>query len=189
MSRIPLSRRSFMAMTAAAPLLSAAAKQGKVPVGLELYSVRDKLKDDLTGTVRGVAKMGYQGVEFFSPYYDWTPDYAKEVRKLLDDTGMRCFSTHNGPKSLSPEGIDKAVELNKIIGSRFIILASAGKVEGLDGWKKVAETLTTASEKLKSADLRTGYHNHQTEFKPIEGKRPIEVIAANTPNNVALHLD
>lgn len=189
MSFDTFSRRSFLALTATAPFLTAAAKRGKVPVGLELYSVRDKLKDDLMGTVRGVGKMGYQGVEFFSPYYDWTPEYAKEVRKVLDDTGMRCFSTHNGGNSLSPEGIGKAIELNNIIGSKFIILASAGRVEGLDGWKKVAETLTTASEKLKSAGLRTGYHNHQTEFKPIEGKRPIEVIAANTPKSVALQLD
>ena len=189
MSRITLSRRSFIALTATASLLSAAAKRGKVPVGLELYSVRDKLKDDLMGTVRGVAKMGYQGVEFYSPYYDWTPEYAKDVRKLLDDLGIRCFSTHNGMKSLTPEGIDKAIELNKIIGSNFIVLASAGRVDNLDGWKKVAETLTTASEKLKSADLRTGYHNHQAEFKEVEGKRPMEILAANTPKNVALQLD
>src|SRR3954462_10018901 len=138
MSRITVSRRSFMALTATAPFLSAAAKRGKVPVGLELYSVRDKLKDDLMGTVRGVAKMGYQGVEFYSPYYDWTPEYAKEVRKVLDDSGIRCFSTHNGMASLTPGGIDKAIELNKIIGSNFIVLASAGRVDNLDGWKKVA---------------------------------------------------
>ena len=60
-------------MAAAAPLAAAVKKQN-IPIGLELYSVRDRLKDDLMGTVRGVAKMGYQDVEFFSPYYDWTPE-------------------------------------------------------------------------------------------------------------------
>lgn len=188
MSSFNISRRSFVALTATAPLLSAA-KMSKIPVGLELYSVRDKLKDDVMGTVRSVAKMGYQGVEFFSPYYEWTTDYAKEVRKLLADLGIRCFSTHNGDISFAADGMAKAIELNKILGSNYIVMASPGRVEGLDGWKKVADTLTAASEKFKAAGLKTGYHNHQTEFKPVDGKRPIEILAANTPADVMLQLD
>ena len=84
------SRRSFLATSIAAPLAlagRAAARPpaGNTPVGLELYSVRDVLKDDPMGTVAAVAKMGYEVVEFYSPYFDWTPAYAKEVRKHLDD--------------------------------------------------------------------------------------------------------
>ena len=142
-----------------------------VPVGLELYSVRDELAKDLMGTVRAVAKMGYEVVEFFSPYFTWTPDYAKEVRKLLDDLGIRCNSTHNGSTSFTPDGLQKAIELNQIIGSKIIVLASAGKVTGLDGWKTVADQLTGAAEKLKPLGMRTGYHNHKLEFVPLEGKR------------------
>ncbi len=62
----------------------------------ELYSVREELQKDLMGTVRAVGKMGYQVVEFYAPYFAWKPDYAKEVRKTLDDSGLRCLSTHNG---------------------------------------------------------------------------------------------
>ncbi len=182
------SRRSFLALTAAAPF-AAAANNKRTPVGLELYSVRDQLKEDLMGTVRGVAKMGYDGVEFYAPYFEWTPDYAKQVRKLLDDLGIRAFSTHNGPKSFTPENLPHAMELNQIIGSKFIIMASAGRVETLDGWKKVAGTLSDAAEKLRPAGLRTGYHNHKLEFVPVEGKRPMEVLAANTPKDVVLQLD
>src|SRR6266567_4463702 len=182
-----ISRRSLLALAAAAPL--AAARGKKIPIGIELYSVRDVLKDDVMGTVRGVAKMGYQDVEFYAPYYDWTPEYAKEVRKLLDDLGIKCLSTHNGPKSFSSDGIQRAIDLNSTIGSKFVVLASAGRVEGIDGWKGVANTLSGASEKFKAAGLRAGYHNHQAEFKPVEGKRPIEVLAANTPKNVMLQLD
>lgn len=184
-----ISRRSLLAIAAAAPFARAAAHRKDIPIGLELYSVRDRLKDDLMGTVRGVAKLGYQDVEFYAPYYDWTPAYAKDVRKLLDDLGIRCLSTHNGPKSFSSDGIQHAIELNNIIGARFVVLASAGRVNGLDGWKDVAEMLTKASEQFKTARLRAGYHNHQAEFTPIEGKRPIEVLAANTPKNVMLQLD
>ena len=76
-----ISRRSFLVLASAIALASVGQKTKRVPVGLELYSVRDQLKPDLTGTLRAVAKMGYEGVEFFSPYFDWTPDYAKEVKK------------------------------------------------------------------------------------------------------------
>src|SRR5215813_2564529 len=86
-----ISRRSFLALAGAAPFALAMQKGKRVPVGLELYSVRDELDKDLMGTVRAVAKMGYQVVEFFSPYYQWTPDYAKEVRKLLDDLASAVF--------------------------------------------------------------------------------------------------
>ncbi len=184
-----VSRRSFLAAAAAAAALPASAKKKKLPVGLELYSVRDQLKQDLMGTVRAVAKMGYEGVEFYAPYFDWTPDYAKQVRKLLDDSGIRCFSTHNGAKSFLPENLPHAIEINQLIGSKFIIMASAGPVKGIDGWKTVAQTLTTTSEKLKPLGLRTGFHNHKAEFESLDGKRPMDVLAAGTPKDVALQLD
>ena len=182
-----LSRRSFLVASGTAPLMLAQNK--KIPIGLELYSVRDQLKADLMGTVREVAKLGYEGVEFYSPYFEWTTEQAKDIRKLLDDVGMKCYSTHNSASSFAPENIPKAIELNKIIGSKFVIMASAGKVTGLDGWKSVAERLTNGAEQLKKAGLSAGFHNHQTEFMPIEGKRPMEVLADNTPKNVVLQLD
>ncbi len=160
-----------------------------MPVGLELYSVRDQLAKDGPATVRTVAKMGYQVVEFYAPYFSWTPEQAKEMRKLMDDLGIRCNSTHNGGESFSGAGLTKAAELNNILGSRYVVMASAGQPSNLDGWRKVADQLSGASEKLKAFGLQAGYHNHQTEFKPLEGKRPIEVIAAGTPKEVMLQLD
>jgi sugar phosphate isomerase/epimerase len=187
-SGYPFTRRSFLA-TATAVIASASAKGKRVPVGLELYSVRDEMKKDLLGTVRRVGKMGYEGVEFYSPYFEWTPEYAKEVRKVLDEVKLKCWSTHNGANSFNADNIQKAIDLNGILGSKYIVMASAGKVEGLDGWKKVAETLTAGQAKLKSAGMKAGFHNHETEFKPIDGKRPMDVLAANTPKDVMLQLD
>jgi sugar phosphate isomerase/epimerase len=184
-----ITRRSFLAMAAAAPLAYALQGGKRIPVGLELYSVRDELAKDPLGTVRAVAKMGYEVVEFYSPYYQWTPEYAKEVRRLLDELKIRCLSTHNSPASFTPEGIQKAIELNQIIGSKEIVMASAGRVQGLDGWKGVAETLSKAAEKLKAHGMRAGFHNHKLEFVAIDGKRPMEVLAANTPQDVTLQLD
>jgi len=189
MARESVSRRSFLALAAAAPLASAATQGKRIPVGLELYSVREELKQDLIGTVRAVAKLGYEVVEFYAPYFRWTDAYAKDVRKLLDDLGVRCLSTHNDSQSFTPENLPRAIELNQIIGSKFIVMASAGKVQGLDGWKGVAERLNQAEEKLKPQGLRTGYHNHAAEFRPLEGRRPIEIIAENTGKEVVLQFD
>lgn len=182
-----ISRRSLLALAAAAPLLPAAKR--RPPVGLELYSVRDQLKEDLMGTVRAVAKMGYEGVEFYSPYYSWTSEYAREVRKLLDDLGIVCYSTHNGPNAFEPANFEKSIELNRIIGSKMVVMASAGRVTGIDGWKGVADRLNAAAEKFRPAGLRAGFHNHQTEFQPLEGQKPIEVLAARTTKDVVLQFD
>jgi len=189
--RTSVSRRSFLAATAALPFAASlrAAFPKEVPVGLELYSVRDELAKDLNATVTAVAKMGYQIVEFYSPYFDWTPEKAKEVRKLLDDLGIQCRSTHNGTQSFTDEGLKKAVELNQIIGSKYIIMASAGPVTGLDGWRGVAERLTKVAETLRPLGMYTGFHNHQAEWPSIEGQRPMDVLATGTPKDVALQLD
>src|SRR5688572_16578296 len=130
-SHSPISRRSFLALSAAAPLAFTTLAAKRIPVGIELYSVRDELAKDLPATVRAVAKMGYEVVEFYSPYYSWTTEYAKGVRKQLDDLGIRCPSTHNGPNAFTPEGIGKAMELNQILGSKTIVMASAGRVSGI----------------------------------------------------------
>jgi sugar phosphate isomerase/epimerase len=184
-----LSRRTFLA-AAAATTLAARAKSKSIPVGLELFSVRGELKKDLPGTLNALAKQGYECVEFFAPYYEWTPDYAKQVRKQLDDIGMKCYSTHNnGLTSFTSEGIGKAIELNKILGSRFVVMSTAGKVTTIDGWKKVADTLNKGNEKLSEAGMHSGYHNHALEWKPIDGQKPMDVLAENTDKSVLLQFD
>jgi len=185
-----LTRRSFVALaTAGLAAKDAFSFAKKVPIGLELYSVRNELKKDLMATVDGVAKMGYEVVEFFSPYYDWTPAYAKDVRKKLDDLGIRCSSTHNSRKSFSPDGVGKAIELNQILGANYIVMASAGKVEGADGWKKVADELNSGNDKMKAANIHAGYHNHAAEWKPVDGKVPMEIIASSTDKSIMLQFD
>lgn len=164
----------------------------KIPVGIELYAVRGELTKDLPGTLREVAKIGYEVVEFYAPYYGWKPAYAKEVRGLMDDLGLRCYSTHNHLESFTPgEGMGKAIELNQILGARHLILASAGREDkGLDGWKKLCEQLTAATNGLLPHGLTAGFHNHQTEWKPLEGgQRVMDVIAANTPPEFVLQFD
>jgi sugar phosphate isomerase/epimerase len=191
MSTRDLSRRAFLSMTAAAPFALSAAMKGayqKIPVGLELYSVRGDLAKDLLGTVAAVGKMGYQVVEFYSPYMQWTPERAKEVRKVLDDNGLKCPSTHNSTQALTGDGMQKAIELNQIIGSKYIIVASA-PAKTVDEWKGFAAQLTQASQQLKPAGMATGFHNHAVEWRPVDGQRPMDILAANTPKDVVLQFD
>jgi sugar phosphate isomerase/epimerase len=186
------SRRSFLAVSAVLPwafrgFASAAAKS--IPVGLELYSVRDALAKDPQGTVRAVAQMGYQCVEFYAPYFEWTDTQAKEMRKLMDGLGIRCYSTHNDEDFFGPQKIDRARELNLILGSKYVVQAWSDPKPNLDGWKAVADNLNAAADKLAPSGLKVGYHNHDAEWRPVDGKRPIEVIAANTKPSVMLQLD
>ena len=185
-----LSRRTFLALAGAVPFaLRGSAASTTPPVGLELYTVRDALQKDLMGTVRAVAKIGYKLVEFYSPYYSWTPQQASDMRKLLDDLGVRCLSTHNGSNALAPEGIQKAIDLNQAIGSKYIVMASPGDVTGADGWKAVADRLNAAAERLAPLGMFAGYHNHGPEWQPVDGKRPMDILATATTKNVALQFD
>ena len=158
-------------------------------MGLELYSVRNALKQDPEGTVRAVAQMGYRGVEFYAPYFDWTEAQTKQMRKLLDDLGIRCFSTHNDSSYLGKEKIARARDMNLILGSKYVVVASAKPDPGPDGWNAVAELLNSAAGELEPAGLKTGYHNHELEFTPVDGRRPIETLAKKTRPSVMLQLD
>ena len=203
-----LSRRNFVALSGAAAAVlaggsvsSAFALQSpaplprvpqKYPIGIELYAVRGELARDLPNTLKTVAQIGYEVVEFYAPYLAWTFPFAKDVRKQLDDLGLRCFSTHNAFAAVAPgDTMARAIELNQILGARQLIVASPPSNTGsLDDWMRVCGQLTTAVEQLKTHGLTAGFHNHRVEWSPLAGgQRVMDVIAANTPPEFVLQLD
>ena len=184
-----ISRRSFLAFTAVMPWPWRARSSTAIPIGLEMYSMREALKKDPQGTVRAIAQIGYQGLEFYAPYFEWNHAQAKEMKKLMDDLGIRCFSTHNDASYMNKEKIQNAIDLNLILGSKYVVMASSQPKPGLDGWKEVADSLNFASARLEDSKLKAGYHNHQLEFIPVDGTRPMEVLAKNTNQSVMLQLD
>jgi sugar phosphate isomerase/epimerase len=161
----------------------------KIPVGLELYSVREELKRDPESTIRAVAKMGYQCVEFYAPYFDWTEDQTKSMRRLLDDLGVRCYSTHNDAAYFNRENLPRARDMNLVLGSKYMVMASSEPKTTLDEWRKLGDSLNSIADQLEPFGLRPGYHNHQPEFTPLDGKRPMEVLAESTKPSVMLQLD
>jgi sugar phosphate isomerase/epimerase len=183
-------RRTLLGVLAMSPWVLAARASRDIPVGLELFSVRHALEKDPTGTVRAVAAMGYRCVEFFSPYHDWTESQTREMRKLLDDLGMRCYSTHNDAAFLAPDEINRTRDQNLILGTRYVVHAdSDNPPPRLDGWKRVAAKVNAAAERLEPTGLRMGYHNEEVEFIPLEGRRPMEIVAEETQSSVMLQLD
>lgn len=221
----PASRRDFLTVSVGAPLAlslaagcsseQAAAPAGEeaaatdpYPIGLELYSVREALAEDLMGTVAKVAELGYETVEFYRPYYSWTTEYAREVRAHMDNLGIRCLSTHNPPDAFMAENYQKTIELNSIMGSTAMVMsspppgtftrrtadtpASPGTV---DSWMRVAELLSGAQEAFGPQGMHAGYHNHQYEWLAFEGagedgpRFAMDVLADNTPEGVTLQLD
>jgi sugar phosphate isomerase/epimerase len=184
-----ITRRSFVKLSATLPWALRAYASASIPIGLELYSVREALKQDPQGTVRAVAQLGYQCVEFYSPYFDWSDAQAKSMRKLLDDLGVRCYSTHNSEPYFSAQNITRARDLNLILGTKYMVMASSSPKTGIEGWKAVADELNHAADVLAPSGLKPGYHNHQPEFKVVDGVRPIEILAKNTTPDVMLQLD
>jgi len=162
------------------------------PIGLELYSVRGELKRDLPNTLRTVAQIGYEVVEFYAPYLDWTIPYAKGVRTQLDGLGVRCYSTHNPSIALtSSDAMAKAIEINQILGARHMIVASPPpNTNTVDDWTRLAGQLAAASKQLEPHGLLAGFHNHLIEWAPLAGgRRVMDILADNTPPAFVLQLD
>ncbi len=156
-------------------------------IGLQLYSVREDCKKDLPGSLAKIAKMGYAGVEF-AGFYDYS---APELKKMLDDAGLACCGSHTPVGDLLGDNLEPTAGFNLELGNKFLI------VPGLPGdmtcclaaWKKSAGLLNKISEKLKPLGARTGYHNHFTEFTPVEGEIPWEVVMDGTSPEFIMQID
>jgi sugar phosphate isomerase/epimerase len=195
MSAQRFTRRDLLQLAATAPFVSSLTAFGqtqprrKVPIGLEMFTLRAEEEKDRMATLQAIAAMGYEGVEFYGIYADWTLDYAKDVRKQLDSLELRCFSTHTRRGDFASHAFPKVIDLNQILGSRHVIMAHSEKVEGEDGWKRLAETLTSAHETLRAVGLSGGFHNYPIEFRSIGNTRPIDILTANTPKDFGFQLD
>src|ERR1700722_7267991 len=178
------SRRRFGVLTAAALTSLRAQNKASIPIGLQQTAVNKNIQQDLPETLRAVAKMGYQIIEFSaSTFMKWSPAAAHDVRKILDDVNLRCRSTHNEIVSFSGDGLSRAIELNHIIGSDTLVSVrgpgTPAAPPALDAWKRFSDQLSQAADRIRAAGMTLGFHNHDIEFKPNEGVRPIDILAAN----------
>ncbi len=181
-----ISRRKFFGTTLALggaalatqlPLdLSAlpAGKMYKLPLGFQVWTLRDDLLKDFPGTLKKMAALGYESVEMCSPPgYGWTSleKYSgKEMLTIVNDAGLKLESTHYGMKELR-ENLAERIEFAATSGQKQIILSSFGlpKTATMDDWMKAADELNEIGRKTKAAGIQTGFHNHHGEFEEIGG--------------------
>ncbi|GAA4339581.1 sugar phosphate isomerase/epimerase [Mucilaginibacter gynuensis] len=196
-------RRTFLAqaglagaaMLIAPKMLSA---KGINKVGLQLYSLRDYLPKDVKGVTAKVAQAGYKEVETYGYSKKdgfWGLD-AKAYGELLKANGLVSPSGHYGYESYfrtgSTEELDSYIEAAHTIGQTYVILPwmSGDLIDTADKCKAIAKKFTTAAEYLKKANLKFAYHNHNFEWKPVDGTTFYDVILKETdPAVVKLELD
>lgn len=164
---------------------AAAAEAKRIPIGLQLYSVRGEAQKDLAGVVAQVAEMGYQGVEF-AGYYNWP---AEKIRKLLDQHGLKCCGTHTGVNAMMGDQFAQTVEFNKTIGNKNLIAPSGMRAGSQEACVQFAKQMTDLAAKAKEQGMRVGYHNHAGEFDAKGGFIPWEVFASNSSKDVILQVD
>jgi sugar phosphate isomerase/epimerase len=194
-----LSRRDFLATTAAsfaaAGLMGAGCGNGlrnpfakrKPPVGVQLYSVRAECAKDLPGTIAKVAAMGYDGVEF-AGYYNYS---AKDLRKILDDNGLKCCGTHTQMDTLSDANLEATIEFNKTLGNQYLIVpwlqASGDNPRQI--WLGYAKRFNELAEKVSVHGMVVGYHCHAHDFHAVNGEVPWDILFGNTGKHVVMQMD
>ncbi|MDW3193204.1 MAG: sugar phosphate isomerase/epimerase [Cytophagales bacterium] len=175
--------------------------KAKWNVGLQMYTLRNEIQQDLEGTLRYVADLGYNEVELFgfrNGEYFGRP--ASEVHRMVKDLGMSIPSSHylsgrtqeaQGMGTLK-NGWDSAIEAAVDAGQTHMVIAYLfdGERETLDQYSELEEMLNNAGEACKEAGIQLCYHNHAFEFEAIDGTLPMYHLLDNTdPNLLKVELD
>ena len=204
------SRRSFLQTASifsagilARPSLNFLPDFRKETIGLQLYTVRDAMKDDPAGTLAKVAQIGYNSVEGATytgteKFYGMDP---KAFSTLLRQNGLEMPSSHYRLGEDETDGVtkgtilhdwDQAVEDAGALGIKYMVCAWLSPKErlGLDHYKKLAAELNTAAEKCRSNGIQLCYHNHDFEFEQQDGQFPYDILLNNTDKDlVKLEID
>jgi sugar phosphate isomerase/epimerase len=156
----------------------------KIPVGVQLYSVRENCKTDFPGTIAAIAQMGYAGVEF-AGYWERS---APEIRKMLDNDGIVACGSHTPYEMVQPDKLQATIEFNQTIGNHFIIVPDmTGKTRAK--WLELAKEFNDLAAQLQPLGLSIGYHSHWHDFHSVEGEMPWNIFGETTNSAVILQLD
>ena len=200
MKKDEITRRDFTGKLAAGAFLgigglmaahsneTEAQKEKQTPVGLQLYTVRDLASKDFAGTLKQVAQIGYDSVEFAG----FGGLSAKEVKKLLDDLGLACAGSHEGYDGLS-KNLSAVIDFNLAIGNAYIVCPSMPQEwrgKGAEGFKAFGEKLTEIGRTVNKSGMQFCYHNHNFEFEKADGKYLIDyLLESSDPKAVKSEVD
>ena len=159
-----------------------------LPIGLQLWSLRDACSEDFFGTIRRVAELGFAGVEFAGFY----GHRASEVKRVLDGCGLRCAGSHLPIEDLSDENVRATLEFHKELACPYVIVPSLPS-EMRDTAAALDETCAAFRdivERVAEEGLHAGFHNHECDMAPVEGgKSAWDRIAEQTPDGFVLQYD
>lgn len=161
----------------------------KMKTGIQLWTLRDVVNSDLPGTLSSLSKYGFTSVEPFGFDGGFFGRSAKEFRTMCSDLGMDIPSTHCG---ITVENASMFAEKAAEAGMKYLVLPSfMGRAESnLDDFKKAAHEMNKMGEITRKSGISFGYHNHNFEFKPMDGKLPYDTLLAETdPNLVTFQMD
>jgi sugar phosphate isomerase/epimerase len=158
-----------------------------IPVGLQLYAVRESCAQDFAGTLSQVGEMGYAAVEFAGYYGNSAP----ALRRMLDERGLKCCGTHTQLHTLLGDELPRTIEFNRALGNRFLIVPSlpAERRSSRAAWLDTARVFNDIAARVKEHGLRVGYHNHRHEFQMMDGELPWDIFFGNTDASVVMQLD
>ena len=196
------SRRDFVKAGSASLLCGSPALQASrlsattlnLPLGIQLYSVRQLLPADYDGTLKEIGALGYKEVES-AGYYNHT---AAEVKTAMNNAGLKLVSAHHPSDDLH-RNLDQILSFSHELGITYIICSSPGHKNPnpadkgtftLDDWRWNADQFNVIGEKVRTAGMKFGYHNHVLEFKETDGVIPyVELLRLTDPAKVTMELD
>jgi sugar phosphate isomerase/epimerase len=182
-----MNRRVFglTALAGAAAVPALAAKKAKI--GVQLYSVRQLAEKDTAGVLAGLAKAGYDGVEF-AGFYGHS---AADLRKILDANKLLCCGSHTPMEKMLGDEFMKTVEFNKTIGNDKLVVPWLPEKyrSSKQAWTDTAKMFNELSDKCKAQKMRLGYHNHEMEFKAMDGEMPWDTFFKNASKDIIMQVD
>ena len=192
-----MNRRTFLKMSAGTAALAAAGEWAlfaaqnyggkKVPIALQLYTIGADLRRDMAGSLATLAKLGYKGVEFAG----FNNVAATDIRKMLDDNGLKCVGCHTALNTLQGDEFSKTVEFNKTIGNpRLVVPSLAGNYTSTKAAiETAAVTFNEIAARLKPMGMRTGFHCHPGEFRQVEGSTVWDIFFTRADKDVIMQCD
>jgi sugar phosphate isomerase/epimerase len=165
----------------------------QIRVGLQLYAVRGAFTKDVPGTLKAIAAADYEGVEFWG--YGGTEkvfrDYsARQLRHLLDEHGLKCCGMHVQVKALEPDRLAHTIEVNQILGNRYLIVAAAqDRMKSPETIRQFAGWLGDRAQAARKEKMRVGYHAHPFDFVKFDGRFAWDLLFSQTSRRVLMQMD
>lgn len=157
-------------------------------VSVQLWSVKDDVARDFTGTLKSLAAMGFKGVEFARDFGPYASD-PNGLREFLAANGLQASGAHVMMDQLQGANLDATVAFYQALGCKYLVVPMDMRAFKAETAGDLAADLTAVQEKLTPLGMQVGYHNHKPEMLGEAGKTPWDVIAGNTPQSVVLQQD